>query len=108
MSQNPQWVPRSVPRSAPQRSVNSEPKLLLFSDDPAGTRTQDLRIKSPLLYQLSYAPTRFSIGSLQELLAVSDHEQPSSESGMSANHRLCSLTSPNSDVLRMGHTHHNI
>ena len=23
-------------------------------DDPAGDRTQDLRIKSPLLYQLSY------------------------------------------------------
>ena len=24
------------------------------NDDPAGDRTQDLRIKSPLLYQLSY------------------------------------------------------
>ena len=29
-------------------------------DDPAGTRTQDLRIKSPLLYQLSYAFGRFA------------------------------------------------
>src|SRR5881409_3907196 len=29
-------------------------------DDPAGTRTQDLRIKSPLLYQLSYRVERRS------------------------------------------------
>jgi hypothetical protein len=29
-------------------------KPLWYLSDPAGTRTQDLRIKSPLLYQLSY------------------------------------------------------
>ena len=27
---------------------------LLFNNDPGGFRTHDLRIKSPLLYQLSY------------------------------------------------------
>ena len=26
----------------------------VYANEPAGTRTQDLRIKSPLLYQLSY------------------------------------------------------
>jgi hypothetical protein len=31
-----------------------QPNSLLFNNDPGGSRTRDLRIKSPLLYQLSY------------------------------------------------------
>ncbi len=35
------------------------PKLLSGIDEGGGTRTHDLGIKSPLLYQLSYAPERY-------------------------------------------------
>jgi hypothetical protein len=40
-----------------------QPKLLFFIGERAGTRTQDLLIKSQLLYRLSYAlfSSRFAV-----------------------------------------------
>ncbi len=53
MRRNQGQVPRSVPRSA-HNPCDLEQLSCCVTSDPAGTRTQDLRIKSPLLYQLSY------------------------------------------------------
>ena len=39
-----------TPKKPPSLAANP----LIFNDDPGGSRTRDLRIKSPLLYQLSY------------------------------------------------------
>ena len=37
-----------------QTGLNRLYEIDLFAHETAGTRTQDLRIKSPLLYRLSY------------------------------------------------------
>ena len=54
MSQNRCQVPQFIPQSTGATTEMTRLKLLSHNSDPAGTRTQDLRIKSPLLYQLSY------------------------------------------------------
>ena len=48
-------------RAGPRRDLSMEQAYVVgaersrdYPDDPAGDRTRDLRIKSPLLYQLSY------------------------------------------------------
>ena len=40
------------------RNKKRNAETFLNQNENAGARTQDLRIKSPLLYQLSYVPTR--------------------------------------------------
>ncbi len=41
------------------RAVMALPFFLLIANESAGARTQDLRLKKPLLYQLSYTPKLF-------------------------------------------------
>ena len=45
------WAERHLGPDAPTVGVRGTPEEV---NEPAGARTQDLRIKSPLLYQLSY------------------------------------------------------
>ena len=41
-------------RATVDEIVRARSEVAVKPNDPAGARTQDLRIKSPLLYQLSY------------------------------------------------------
>jgi hypothetical protein len=43
-------------------------KIKGLRSEAAGTRTRDQRIKSPLLYQLSYSPKSFSSNDLRTLI----------------------------------------
>ena len=45
---------RRVALNDPVEAVGIERPRSLNANDPGGSRTRDLRIKSPLLYQLSY------------------------------------------------------
>ena len=54
MTGNRAKVPRSVPRWGLTAAALPALNCLYFNNDPGGSRTRDLRIKSPLLYQLSY------------------------------------------------------
>src|SRR3954453_9711272 len=46
---------RSISLARAGRPCHDRSRWIHSEDECAGTRTQDLRIKSPLLYQLSYA-----------------------------------------------------
>ncbi len=64
-----------------------EADLLGFSSAGAGTRTQALRIKSPLLYQLSYAGLRWMMAAARELRAPGRHRVPARRGPSRAGHR---------------------
>ena len=61
-----------MPRSAPVENLLPmcpEWTNVAFGE-PGGARTRDHRIKSAMLYQLSYRPNAFKLGDLQEWLTV--------------------------------------
>ena len=50
---------------SPRADLGRRRKSLLRRSEAAGARTQDLRIKSPLLYRLSYSLKLFEMNSLR-------------------------------------------
>jgi integrase len=54
---SPNSGPSEPPVAEPATARKSKPAKALPSNGAAGTRTQDQRIKSPMLYRLSYSPT---------------------------------------------------
>ena len=53
------------PRPEDESRYRPSAKLLPSNDDPGGARTRDLRIKSPLLYQLSYRVDDYKTSHMQ-------------------------------------------
>ena len=60
------WCAKELPKIL-GRGAHRQ-KLIIFDGEPGGARTRDHRIKSAMLYQLSYRPDREGNGRIDLLL----------------------------------------